>query len=157
MTECATCSLHSFVTKSYKYGILDAMCKSWVGVRLGKLTVVQRTSFFRRCNFKRWLSNFILSKLHQFSSSLSPPPPPLAPQPNLGLDHLHKIRLNFLEASQKFSFLQGRVSLTPNPHPGRPVLCIYIPQGQGGPPSRKHQNCVTKISRLMTCKKVRSL
>jgi hypothetical protein len=56
----------------------------------------------------------------------------LAPQPSLGLG-LHKIRLNFLEASQQFSFLQGRVvSPTPNPHPGGPGLCIYIPQRQGG-------------------------
>jgi hypothetical protein len=36
-----------------------------------------------------------------------------------------------LEASQQF-FLQGRVvSPTPNPHPGGPGLCIYIPQRQG--------------------------
>jgi len=32
-------------------------------------------------------------------------------------------------------FLQGRVvSPTPNPHPGGPGLCIYIPQRQGGYP-----------------------
>jgi hypothetical protein len=29
-----------------------------------------------------------------------------APQPSLGLGLLHKIRLNFLEASQQFSFLR---------------------------------------------------
>jgi hypothetical protein len=59
----------------------------------------------------------------------------LASQPSLGLDLLHKIRLNFLVASQKFSFLQGRVvSPTPNLHPGGPDLCIYIPQRQGGYP-----------------------
>jgi hypothetical protein len=59
----------------------------------------------------------------------------LAPQPSLGLGLLHKIRLNFLEASQQFPFLQGRVvSPTPNPHPGGPGLCIYIPQTQGGYP-----------------------
>jgi hypothetical protein len=59
----------------------------------------------------------------------------LAPQPSLGFGLLHKIRLNFLEASQQFSFLQGRVvSPTPNPHPGGPGLCIYIPQRQGGYP-----------------------
>jgi hypothetical protein len=59
----------------------------------------------------------------------------LAPQPSLGLGLLHKIRLNFLEASQQFSFLQGRViSPTPNPHPGGPGLCIYIPQRRGGYP-----------------------
>jgi hypothetical protein len=59
----------------------------------------------------------------------------LAPQPSLDLDFLHKIRLNFLEASQQFSFLQGRVvSPTPNPHTGGPGLCIYISQMQGGYP-----------------------
>jgi hypothetical protein len=59
----------------------------------------------------------------------------LAPQPSLGLGLLHKIRLNFVEASQQFSFLQGRVvSPTPNPHPGGPGLCIYIPQKQGSYP-----------------------
>jgi hypothetical protein len=59
----------------------------------------------------------------------------LAPQPSLGLGLLHKIRLNFLEASQQFAFLHGRVvSPTPNPHPGGPGLCIYIPQRQGGYP-----------------------
>jgi hypothetical protein len=31
----------------------------------------------------------------------------LAPQPSLGLGLLHKIRLNFLEASQQFSFFTG--------------------------------------------------
>jgi hypothetical protein len=45
------------------------------------------------------------------------------------------IQLNFLEAYQQFSFLQGRlVSPTLNPHPGGPGLCIYIPQRQGGYP-----------------------
>jgi hypothetical protein len=40
----------------------------------------------------------------------------------------------YLEASQHFSFLQGRVlSPTPNPHPGGPGLCIYISQREGGP------------------------
>jgi hypothetical protein len=59
----------------------------------------------------------------------------LAPQPSLVLDLLHKIRLNFVEASQQFSFLQGTVvSPTPNPHPGVPGLCIYIPQRQGSDP-----------------------
>jgi hypothetical protein len=56
----------------------------------------------------------------------------LAPQPSLGLGLLHKIRLNFVDASQELSFLQDRViSPTPNPHPGGPGLCIYIPQRQG--------------------------
>jgi hypothetical protein len=59
----------------------------------------------------------------------------LAAQPSLGLGLLHKIRLNFLEASQQFSFLQGRfISPTPNPHPGGPGLYIYIPSRQGGYP-----------------------
>jgi hypothetical protein len=58
-----------------------------------------------------------------------------ASQPSLGLGLLHKLRLNFMEASQQFSFLQGRVvSPTPNPHLGGPGLCIYIPQRQGGYP-----------------------
>jgi hypothetical protein len=56
----------------------------------------------------------------------------LAPQPSLGLGLLHKIWLNFLEASQQFFFLQGRVvSPTPNPYPGVPGLWIYIPWRQG--------------------------
>jgi hypothetical protein len=56
----------------------------------------------------------------------------LAPQSSLGLGLLHKIRLNFFEASQQFSFLHGRfVSPTFNPHPGGPGFCIYIPQRQG--------------------------
>jgi hypothetical protein len=59
----------------------------------------------------------------------------LAPQASLGLGLLLKIRLNFLEASQQFSFLQGRVvNPTPNPHPRGPGFCIYIPQRQGGYP-----------------------
>jgi hypothetical protein len=59
----------------------------------------------------------------------------LVPQPSLGHGLLHKIRLNFLEASQQFPFLQGRVvSPTPNPHPRGPCLCIYIPKRQGGYP-----------------------
>jgi hypothetical protein len=59
----------------------------------------------------------------------------LAPQPSLGLGLFHKIWLNFLEASEQFSFLQASVvSLTPNPQPGGLGLCIYIPQRQGGYP-----------------------
>jgi hypothetical protein len=34
----------------------------------------------------------------------------LAPQPTLGFGLFHKIRLNFVEAYQQFSFLQGRVA-----------------------------------------------
>jgi hypothetical protein len=56
----------------------------------------------------------------------------LATQPSLGLGLLLKIGLNFLEASQQFSFLQGRVvSPTLKPHPGGPGLCIHIPQREG--------------------------
>jgi hypothetical protein len=55
----------------------------------------------------------------------------LAPQPSWGLGLLHKIWLNFLEASQQFSFLQGTVvSPMPNPHPGghhHHYLKIFIP------------------------------
>jgi hypothetical protein len=51
----------------------------------------------------------------------------LAPQPSVGLGLLHKIRVNFLEVSQQFSFLQGRVvSPTPNLHPGGPGLSVFI-------------------------------
>jgi hypothetical protein len=36
-----------------------------------------------------------------------------------------------LEASEQFSFLQGRVVRpTPNLHPGKPGLCIYNPRGR---------------------------
>jgi hypothetical protein len=43
-----------------------------------------------------------------------------------------QIRLNFMEASQQFSFLQGRVvSPTPNPHPAGPGLCILYPPEAG--------------------------
>jgi hypothetical protein len=60
---------------------------------------------------------------------------PLGPQPSLGLGLLHKIQLNFVEASQQFSFLQGRVvSPMPNPHPSGPGLYIYIPQRQSSYP-----------------------
>jgi hypothetical protein len=58
----------------------------------------------------------------------------LAPQPSLGLGLLHKIRLNFLEASQQFSFLQGRVvSPTPNAQPpsrGTRPLYLYPPEAE---------------------------
>jgi hypothetical protein len=43
-------------------------------------------------------------------------------------------------------FLQGRVvSSTPNPHPGGPGLCIYIPQRQGR--SSVPYDYITKICR----------
>jgi hypothetical protein len=40
----------------------------------------------------------------------------LAPQPSLGFGLLHKIRLNFLEASQQFSFYRVEL-LAPRPTP----------------------------------------
>jgi hypothetical protein len=83
------------------------------------------STYFRDIFYARFISEILLLLL------LS-----LAPQTSLGLGLLHKIRLNFVEASQKtIFFLQGRVvSPTPNPHPGGPGLCIYIPQRQGGYP-----------------------
>jgi hypothetical protein len=42
-TMTIACSLHDSVTKSCKYGILNAKCKSRVGVRLGRLPMVRRT------------------------------------------------------------------------------------------------------------------
>jgi hypothetical protein len=55
----------------------------------------------------------------------------LAPQPNLGLGLLLKIRLDFLEASQQFSFLHGRVIPTPNHHPGGPGICyLYLSEAK---------------------------
>jgi hypothetical protein len=78
---------------------------------------------FRKCLLKFGSRNILLIIIS------------LAPQPSLGLGLLHKILLNFLEASQQFSFLEGRVvSPMPNSHPGGPGLCIYIPQRQGGYP-----------------------
>jgi len=50
------CCLHSFVTKSYKFGIMNVTCKSRVGVHLGKLPMMRRTLFCRRYNFKAELS-----------------------------------------------------------------------------------------------------
>jgi hypothetical protein len=41
----------------------------------------------------------------------------LTPQPSLGLGLLHKIRLNFLEVSQKFSFFYRVGLLAPRPTP----------------------------------------
>jgi hypothetical protein len=42
----------------------------------------------------------------------------------------------FLRGFSTIFFLQGKVvSPMPNPHPGGPGLCIYIPQRHGGYPS----------------------
>jgi hypothetical protein len=44
-------------------------------------------------------------------------------------------RAEFLGGFSTIFLLQGRVvSPMPNPHPGGPGLCIYIPQRQGGYP-----------------------
>jgi hypothetical protein len=50
------CCLPSFVTESYMCGILNATCKSRVGMRLGKLPAVRRILFCGHCHFKRCLS-----------------------------------------------------------------------------------------------------
>jgi hypothetical protein len=56
------------------------------------------------------------------TAQLRPWPPPQNPA-------------EFLGGFSTILFLQGRVvSPTPNPHPGGPGLCIYIPQRQGGYP-----------------------
>jgi hypothetical protein len=61
-----------------------------------------------------------------------PPSIPLQRQPNWSPLEVQSGRIS--GGFSTFSFLQGRVvSPTPNPHPGRPGLCIYIPQRQGGP------------------------
>jgi hypothetical protein len=63
------------------------------------------------------------------SSSICP-----SPTPSQLVAAGSSILPNVLEASQQFSFLQGRVvSPTPKPHSGGPGLCIYIPQRRGGP------------------------
>jgi hypothetical protein len=59
----------------------------------------------------------------------------LAPQPSLGPALVHKMQLDFLEVSQEFPFLQGRVVIpTPNPPSGGPGHCIFISQSLGGYP-----------------------
>jgi hypothetical protein len=93
------------------------MCNLKAGIR------VFNNCYSSQCMIKYSLAHYISTYL---SLTLS-----LAPQPSLGLGLLHKIRLNFLEASQQFSFSQVRVVRpTPNPHPGGPGLCIYIPRGR---------------------------
>jgi hypothetical protein len=54
----------------------------------------------------------------------------LAPQSSLGLG-LNKIQLNFLEASQQFSFLQGRVVIPrPTPIPEDQASVFIFPRGR---------------------------
>jgi hypothetical protein len=55
------------------------------------------------------------------TAQLRPWPPPQNPA-------------EFLGGFSTTFFSQGRVIPTPNPHPGGPGLCIYIPQRQGGCP-----------------------
>jgi hypothetical protein len=52
----SACLLHNFVMYSYTYGIWKATCLSRTDVHLGRLPMVRRTLFCRRCNFNRWVS-----------------------------------------------------------------------------------------------------
>jgi hypothetical protein len=55
----------------------------------------------------------------------------LAPQPSLGLGLLHKIRLNFLEASQQFSFYRvGLLVSRPTPIPEDQASVFISPRGR---------------------------
>jgi hypothetical protein len=55
----------------------------------------------------------------------------LAPQPSLGLGILHKIRLNFLEASQQFSFYRvGLLAPRQTPIPEDQVSVFISPRGR---------------------------
>jgi hypothetical protein len=55
----------------------------------------------------------------------------LAPQPNLGLGPLHKIWLNFLEASQQFSFYRvGLLAPRPTPIPDDQASVFISPRGR---------------------------
>jgi len=55
----------------------------------------------------------------------------LVPQPSLGLAILHKIWLNFVEASQQFSFLEDRVFIpTSNPISLDQVSVFISPRGR---------------------------
>jgi hypothetical protein len=72
----------------------------------------------------RWLPTAVFSFLSFLGSTaqLRPWPPPQNPA-------------EFLGGFSTIFFLQGRVvNPTPNPHPGGPGLCIYIPQRQGDYP-----------------------
>jgi len=42
--------LQIFVIKSYTYGICNPKCKARVGIRLGKVPILRRIVFCRRCN-----------------------------------------------------------------------------------------------------------
>jgi hypothetical protein len=138
--SCAVCS--SYFRRSVRKLLDTPSCIVWnVSRRLGSMpfiawyiyiTIWSTRSSPRvlsevRCTERSKL--FLITHIYWILLLLS-----LAPQPSLGLGLLHKIRLNFLEVSEQFPFLQGRVvSLTPYPHSRGPGLCIYIPQRQGGP------------------------
>jgi hypothetical protein len=54
----------------------------------------------------------------------------LAPQPSLGLGHLSKSDWISWRLLNNFLFYRvGLLAPRPNPHPGGPGLCIYIPRG----------------------------
>jgi hypothetical protein len=72
----------------------------------------------------------------------------LVPQPSLGLGLLHKIRLNFLEASQQFSFYRVGL-LAPRPTP--------IPEGQASVSISPRGRVATHFSRLLRHAWVRKL
>jgi hypothetical protein len=64
----------------------------------------------------------------------------LAPQPSLGLGLLHKIRLNFLEASQQCSFYRvGLLAPRPTPIPEDQSSVFISPRGR----------VATRFSRLL--------
>jgi hypothetical protein len=64
----------------------------------------------------------VISSFLGSTAQLRPWPPPQSPA-------------EFLGGFSTIFFLRGRVvSPAPNPHPGGPGLCIYIPQRQGGYP-----------------------
>jgi hypothetical protein len=55
----------------------------------------------------------------------------LAPQPSLGLGLVHKIRLNFLESSQHFSFYKvGLLAPRPTPIPEDQASVFISPRGR---------------------------
>jgi hypothetical protein len=149
--ECTYCSTHSLTSA------LDG--GEWSASRPGRFTRKGRDPGTHWIGGRAVLDAVVKRKIHSPRRESNPRPPfvqpvtqrytdwpitalhisvtllSLTPQPSLGLGLLHKIQLNFLQASQQFSFLQGRVvSPTSSPHPGGPGICIYIPQRKGGYP-----------------------
>jgi hypothetical protein len=83
------------------------------------LEILHHTGGYKKDYVERF---FLLPSFLGSTAQLRPWPPPQNPA-------------EFLGGFSIFSFLQGRVvNPTPNPHPGGPGLCIYIPQRQGGYP-----------------------